>query len=182
MREEREAKEQEERAAREAAEAAAAAAAAEEAERAAEEAQDAENEENEMQGVETSQAGEPQVAAESSAAAGPTPRVTYRLRDREIDLTSLGIDPEFLDAIPPEMREEVLIAQVMQHRASLGQGSAEAPRFDEEFLAAAAAGDAGGNHPGGSHGAAPPTARGSQETPSRSCANGSGSRCRRDEP
>jgi E3 ubiquitin-protein ligase HUWE1 len=136
MREEREAKEQEERAAREAAEAAAAAAAAEEAERAAEEAHDAENEENEMQGVETSQAGEPQVVAESSATAGPTPRVTYRLRDREIDLTSLGIDPEFLDAIPPEMREEVLIAQVMQHRASLGQGSAEAPRFDEEFLAA----------------------------------------------
>jgi E3 ubiquitin-protein ligase HUWE1 len=136
--EEREAKEQEERAAREAAEAAAAAAAAEEAARADAEANEggAENEENEMQGVETSQTGESQPVAESSTAAGPTPRVTYRLRDREIDLTSLGIDPDFLDAIPPEMREEVLINQVMQHRATLGQGSSEAPRFDEEFLAA----------------------------------------------
>ena len=136
-REEREAKEQEERAAREAAEAVAAAAAAEEAARADAEANEVgtENEENEMQGVETSQPGESQAVAESSAAAGPTPRVTYRLRDREIDLTSLGIDPEFLDEIPPEMREEVLISQVMQHRASLGQGSSEAPRFEEEFAA-----------------------------------------------
>jgi E3 ubiquitin-protein ligase HUWE1 len=138
-REEREAKEREERAAREAAEAAAEAASAA-AERAMREGnEDTENDENRMEGVETSQPEqtEPSSApAESSAAAGPPPRVTYRLRDRDIDLTSLGVDPEFLDAIPPEMREEVLITQVMQHRANIAQGTSDAPRFDEEFLAA----------------------------------------------
>jgi E3 ubiquitin-protein ligase HUWE1 len=131
-REEQEAKERAEREAHEAAEAAQAAAGEAEAE-SSEQGGEA------MEGVESSQpepAVEPANDAGPSNATAPTERVTYRLGDREIDITSLGIDPAFLDEIPEDMREEVLMGQVVQQRANAASTGDENTDYDQEFLAA----------------------------------------------
>jgi E3 ubiquitin-protein ligase HUWE1 len=69
-----------------------------------------------MEGVETEQP----IAAESVAAgpSEPVPRVTINVRGREIDITDLGIDLEYLEALPEELREEVLGQQIQEHRAA----------------------------------------------------------------
>ncbi|KAF1836843.1 hypothetical protein BDW02DRAFT_492631 [Decorospora gaudefroyi] len=69
-----------------------------------------------MEGVESAQpATEP--AAEPSPAQPPAPRVMTTIRGREYDITDLGIDNEYLDALPEELREEVLMQQVAERRA-----------------------------------------------------------------
>jgi E3 ubiquitin-protein ligase HUWE1 len=133
-REEQEAKERAEREAQEAAEAAQAAEAA-----GTPEAETSEQTGDAMEGVESLQpepAAEPSGAAGPSNAAPPTERVMYRLGDSEIDITSLGIDPAFLDEIPEDMREEVLMGQVVQQRANAASTGDENTDYDQEFLAA----------------------------------------------
>lgn len=138
-REEQEAKEEAEREAREAVEAAEAAFAAAAASSAEIESSADVQVDNVMEGVESSI---PEQATESSSAAGPsatdaqTERVMYRLGDREIDITSLGIDPSYLDELPDDLREEVLMGQVVQQRANAASTGNESTEFDQEFLAA----------------------------------------------
>lgn len=141
--EEREAKEKQEREEREAREAEEAA--ARERERA--EAAEAEGPATDvsaqtgdqiMEGVETTQ---PETAggAADGAAAGPAesrPRVVTNIRGRELDITGLGIDLEYLDALPEELREEVLMQQVAEQR-SQAAATGEAPsEISREFLEA----------------------------------------------
>jgi E3 ubiquitin-protein ligase HUWE1 len=75
-----------------------------------------------MEGVETDQpaaesAAPAELAAEATPAAPPAPRIMTTLRGREYDITDLGIDTEYLDALPEELREEVLLQQVAERRA-----------------------------------------------------------------
>lgn len=122
-RKKREAKEAEEKAAREKKEAeererlereraeAAAQAAAQAA--ADHEANVASQEAHSMEGVETQGAGEnAEQQAEDERA-----RVYYTLRNQQIDITELGIDAEYLEALPEEFRDEV-IAQAISTRRS----------------------------------------------------------------
>jgi E3 ubiquitin-protein ligase HUWE1 len=74
-----------------------------------------------MEGVEQTQPEEAQQA--SSVPAEPAERVVTTIRGREVDITGLGIDPEFLEGIPEEMREEVLMAQFAQVRTQEAQAS-----------------------------------------------------------
>lgn len=68
-----------------------------------------------MEGVEAVEpTSEP--AAEADAAQPPAPRIMTMIRGREYDITDLGIDAEYLDALPEEMREEVLMSQVAERR------------------------------------------------------------------
>lgn len=146
-REEREAKERQEREQqeREAAEAAA---------RAAEEDQSREGEQAsaeatsapEAQAMEGVEATEPH--PEPNEAAGPSesrPRITTNLRGREFDITDLGIDLEYLEALPEELREEVLMSQIAERRAQTAAAAQQRPGqtgepqptdINEEFLAA----------------------------------------------
>lgn len=65
----------------------------------------------------------------------PAQRVVFNLRGREIDITDLGIDLEYLEALPEELREEVLMAQIAEHRANQTQTEqVESTEMPEDFL------------------------------------------------
>lgn len=122
-REAKEKKEREEREAREAEEAAARA--REEAERGATE--------QPMEGVEESQPAT-ETAAESAVSA---PRVTTTIRGRELDITNLGIDAEYLEALPEDFREEVIMQQFAEQRSAAVQaGEGQPSEISREFLEA----------------------------------------------
>lgn len=87
-----------------------------------------------MEGVETTESAA-QPPAEQSAAAGPSERRIARFGDREVDITDLGIDMEYLEALPEELREEVLIQQVTERaRTQVAETGGEPPGIDPEFL------------------------------------------------
>ena len=104
-------------------------AAAEAAARAqAEAAEGGESEEFEaMEGVETAETTAP---AQTQLAADQ-PRVLTTIRGEEVDVTELGIDPDYLEALPEEFREEV-IAQTVSQRRSAAREAAEATRAGEQ--------------------------------------------------
>ena len=91
----------------------------------------------EMEGVESTQPadapGEPPAAAEPVEA---RPRITYTFRGQELDITDLGIDVDYLEALPEELREEVLQSQVLEQRARAAESGQEPTSFDQEFLQA----------------------------------------------
>ncbi|KAK6395996.1 hypothetical protein LTR65_010105 [Meristemomyces frigidus] len=96
-----------------------------------------------MEGVEQPKTAapieEPAAAAASEAApeAGPAPpaeRVTTTIRGREVDITSLAIDRDFLEAIPEDMREEVIMQQLQDQRAQATQAGEQPTEISREFL------------------------------------------------
>ena len=146
---EQEVKEQQEKAEREAREAAAAQAASE-AEAAPPEGQDrgVAEDDGAMEGVENTQVEEPPENAENAegptsveepAAAGPsepTERVRTTIRGRELDITGLGIDMAYLEALPEEIREEVLMSQLAIQRSEAAAAGEEPTDISREFLEA----------------------------------------------
>lgn len=133
-REAREKKEREEREAREREEAAI----REQQEREAADAEGAA-----MDGVEQPKAAAPAeepaataapVAATAAAPAPPAERVTTIIRGREVDITSLAIDRDFLEAIPEDMREEVIMQQLQDQRAQATQAGEQPTEISREFL------------------------------------------------
>ncbi|KAJ6200849.1 hypothetical protein J3E72DRAFT_212120 [Bipolaris maydis] len=73
-----------------------------------------------MEGVQAAQTSGESATVESvpAAPAGPpAPRVMTTIRGHEYDITDLGIDTEYLEALPEELREEVLMQQVAERRA-----------------------------------------------------------------
>lgn len=126
-----------ERAAAEAAaeaEAEAAAAAASEAEIA--EVGEAPKEGDAMEGVETAE-GAPVAVVEGEAGPSnpPAPRATVMIRGREMDITGMDIDPGFLEALPEELREEVLTQHIRERRAAAAT-SDQPSEISREFLEA----------------------------------------------
>ncbi|KAF2829732.1 hypothetical protein CC86DRAFT_174135 [Ophiobolus disseminans] len=115
-----------------------------------------------MEGVETSQPSSEQPAEPAAPTPAPAPvadtrpRIMTTLREREYDITDLGIDLEYLDALPEELREEVLMQQVAERRQEeraqraqqqqsqpaqaqaepAAQGGDQPTDIDEQFLAA----------------------------------------------
>lgn len=140
---EREKKEAEEReaAAKLAAEAAEAAALA--ASQNATEAQPGEGNGNQgsgaMEGVETTESAGVAATNEGSEAAASranVPRVTTVIRGEEVDVTELGIDPDYLAALPEEFREEVIAQTVSERRSQAREeaASGETTEVFQEFL------------------------------------------------
>ncbi|KAK3315071.1 hypothetical protein B0H66DRAFT_481141 [Apodospora peruviana] len=126
-REKREAEERE-RAERERAEAAAQAAELAEAQAEAAQVQD---EPQAMEGVESHSTGDHDLQTDSTL-----PRVVTTIRGEEVDVTELGIDPEYLAALPEEFREEV-IAQTVSTRRSQAREQATSEgetQVFQEFL------------------------------------------------
>ncbi|KAK1832134.1 E3 ubiquitin protein ligase [Podospora conica] len=76
---------------------------------------------------------------QSQPAAPPTERVVTVIRGETVDITELGIDPDYLAALPEEFREEV-IAQTVSTRRSQAreQAAAEGENTEvfQEFLEA----------------------------------------------
>ena len=136
-REAREAKEREEREAKEAEEARAREAAEREA-AVAEGSSTADNEATSMEGVEQSQPAESSEAAqpeqEQQVEEPPAERIMTTIRGREIDITSLGIDMDFLDGLPEELREEVIMGQIAEQRSQAVQAGEQPSELDRDFL------------------------------------------------
>ncbi|RPB27982.1 hypothetical protein L211DRAFT_476750 [Terfezia boudieri ATCC MYA-4762] len=123
---------------REAAERAAAevAAAAEAAHAAQVEAQEAAAAEGQpvdaMEGVEpTQQPSE----GEAGPSAAQQPRAVVMIRGREMDITGMDIDPGFLEALPEELREEVLTNHIRERRAAAASTN-QTSEISREFLEA----------------------------------------------
>ncbi|KAF5016709.1 hypothetical protein F66182_11522, partial [Fusarium sp. NRRL 66182] len=136
----REAKEAEEKAAREKQEAEA----REAAERAASEAAAAsqvaaaegQRDTTAMEGVEPTEQSRPERSSAATQTTSNEPRVMTTIRGEEVDVTELGIDPDYLAALPEEFREEV-IAQTISTRRSQAREEAttgESTEVFQEFL------------------------------------------------
>ena len=133
-REEREAKEKQEAEEREAAERAAAEAAASNPSSTANTSQANIPDSGAMEGVEATQGDTARSQPDGPGA--DQPRVMALIGNQEIDVTDLGIDPEYLAALPEEFREEV-IAQTVSERRSQAREEAptgESPAAFQEFL------------------------------------------------
>ncbi|KAK4120885.1 hypothetical protein N657DRAFT_648684 [Parathielavia appendiculata] len=88
-----------------------------------------------MEGVESH--AEPQ--AEEQQPAAPAERVTTVIRGETVDVTELGIDPEYLAALPEEFREEVIAQTVSTRRSQAREQAAnegENTEVFQEFLEA----------------------------------------------
>lgn len=132
---EREAREKKEREEREAEETAR----REQEEREAREAENAET--VDMQGVEPGESSAAVIQPPASTDVlqteePPAPRITTTIRGRELDITLLGIDRDFLDAIPEDMREEVIMAQLQEQRSQAVQSGEQPSEISREFLEA----------------------------------------------
>ncbi|KAF7981836.1 hypothetical protein HWV62_31363 [Athelia sp. TMB] len=68
-----------------------------------------------------------------AAASQPTERVTVMIHGSAVDITDTGIDPTFLEALPDEMREEVLNQHVRDQRAARIERPADS-QISDEFL------------------------------------------------
>ncbi|KAI1498242.1 hypothetical protein F5X99DRAFT_339221 [Biscogniauxia marginata] len=154
LEEERKKREEEERKAREAQEAAEKAAReqkeAEERERAAAEAatqsqvgsadakddHDDHTEPDAMEGLETSDDSARGAQDEATTTTGG-PRAFTTIRGEQVDVTELGIDPDYLEALPEEFREEVIAQTVSSRRAEAREaprGAGEQTEVFQEFL------------------------------------------------
>ena len=99
-----------------------------------------------MEGVETTAEAEPSAEPEtqehaeagpSTAEAGPSTtqeRVRATIRGREVDITGMGIDLEYLNALPEEFREEVLMQQVAEQRSQAANAGEPPTEITREFL------------------------------------------------
>ena len=81
-----------------------------------------------MEGIEATAAEEPGPRPSSETASQE--RVLTTIRGEEVDVTELGIDPDYLAALPEEFREEV-IAQTVSSRRSQARDE-NAPRGEQQ--------------------------------------------------
>lgn len=82
-----------------------------------------------MEGVEAG----PSTVPEGGPSEPQAPRATVMIRGREMDITGMGIDPEFLEAIPDDMREEVLTNHIRERRAEAATTN-QPSEISREFL------------------------------------------------
>ncbi|ERT03450.1 hypothetical protein HMPREF1624_01765 [Sporothrix schenckii ATCC 58251] len=92
-----------------------------------------------MEGVETNAGADgedtneaPDVAAQPEQ---PQERVMAIIRGAEMDITDLGIDPEYLEALPEEFREEVIAQALTARRSEARQQAETTGELDENYNA-----------------------------------------------
>lgn len=73
------------------------------------------------------------VAAPDASTSQPVERVTVLIHGNPVDITDTGIDPTFLEALPDDMREEVLNQHVRDQRAARVERPADS-QISAEFL------------------------------------------------
>ncbi|KAL8661542.1 MAG: hypothetical protein Q9202_005487 [Teloschistes flavicans] len=89
--------------------------------------------EEDQEGAEAPTSAEEPADASSSA---PAERVRTTIRGRDLDITGMGVDLEYLEALPEDLREEVLMHQLALQR-SQAVAAGEAPSdISREFLEA----------------------------------------------
>ena len=78
-------------------------------------------------------AQEGQQSAEASTSGQAPERVTVMIHGNSVDITDTGIDPTFLEALPDDMREEVLNQHFREQRSSRAEVTVES-QISAEFL------------------------------------------------
>ena len=86
-------------------------------------------------GSSTSLSNEPGRGENAASGSSSTPRVTVMIHGNAVDITDTGIDPTFLEALPDDMREEVL-NQHFRERRSARQVQPPESQISPEFLEA----------------------------------------------
>ncbi|OAX82309.1 hypothetical protein ACJ72_03338 [Emergomyces africanus] len=66
----------------------------------------------------------------------PTPRIHTTIRGRQLDITGMDIDPEYLEALPEDIREEVIMQQLTEQRSQAAASGEEPSEINPEFLEA----------------------------------------------
>ena len=97
---------------------------------------------DEMEGLEaTDQSRETPAAIEDAAdeaaedaSAMTEERVRATIRGRELDITGMGVDLEYLNALPEDLREEVLMGQLADQRSQAAAAGEEPSDISREFL------------------------------------------------
>lgn len=83
-------------------------------------------------------ASQPAAAAEGEATEGESSqaqdRVVANIRGRQVDITGLGIDLSYLEALPEDLREEVLMGQIQTQREQARTQGNEPSDISREFL------------------------------------------------
>ena len=74
-----------------------------------------------------------QIAAGPS---GPIERVLTTIRGRKLDVTGLGLDKDYLDALPDEIREQTVLSQLVIQRSEAVAVGEESTDISGEFLEA----------------------------------------------
>lgn len=69
----------------------------------------------------------------STSTAVPVERITVMIHGNPVDITNTGIDPTFLEALPDDMREEVLHQHIRDQRAARVERPADS-QISPEFL------------------------------------------------
>ena len=98
-----------------------------------ENAEPAESTAEAMEGVETE--GTPAAGEQAQEApAADRPRVMTMIRGSPFDITDLGIDADFLQELPEDIREEVIMSTVAERRSQAAATGAPPSEIDQEFL------------------------------------------------
>ncbi|OQV02758.1 hypothetical protein CLAIMM_07901 [Cladophialophora immunda] len=90
-----------------------------------------------MEDVQDTDVGLAQEITENEASASTSdaqPRVFTTIRGRQIDITGLAIDIEYLEALPEELREEVIMQQYATRREEARQEGTNTSGIDPDFL------------------------------------------------
>ena len=91
-----------------------------------------------MEGVQGTDVGTAQETvrneATTSATADARPRVFTTIRGRQLDITGLEIDVEYLEALPEELREEVIMQQYATRREEARHEGTQSNEIDPDFL------------------------------------------------
>lgn len=87
---------------------------------------------DQMEGVEQAEVAE----ASDGGSEESVQRVTITIEGRVVDITHLGIDLEYLEALPDELRREVLMEQTLQQRSQAVSTGQESTDISPEFLEA----------------------------------------------
>jgi E3 ubiquitin-protein ligase HUWE1 len=97
--------------------------------------QDVRTSNDQDENIESAEAlGEPPTDAGPSQA--PAERVFTTIRGRQLDITNMSIDAEYLDALPEELREEVIMQQYAEQRHQAEEQGQPPTDINREFLEA----------------------------------------------
>lgn len=66
----------------------------------------------------------------------PVQRVYTNIRGRQVEITGMDIDPEYLEALPEDLREEVIMQQLAEQRSQAVASGEEPTDISQEFLEA----------------------------------------------
>ncbi|KAI9677149.1 MAG: E3 ubiquitin- protein ligase upl1 [Trizodia sp. TS-e1964] len=93
-----------------------------------------------MEGIELTDAGSLVVVQNSNAdvveatPSAPPERIYTNLRGQQIDITDFDIDPTYLEALPEELREEVVVQQLAERQSNQAVTGDQPTDISQEFL------------------------------------------------